>query len=272
MSTAKPESESTPQEQPIRLMKGSVDPDSETRQGIVRIRCGDCAFLKGAAHPSKGMPCQKLGVLAKDHAPACYTPDIKSFRDLSPDALQTLMALAGGLPPRLMRILLGVFRSGAALESKGLRLLQPVVFNVGSRESLSDYYLGYVFGTTPDGQITIVGHRYLLEGRAVCTAILSKESLISLKTFGQIKNKLIQSGRLESLPPRQRTVIAAADYKPPSIDTAPEVLEAFASSKRAQKEAMESARKASRGLKPRAPRKEKGVVSMNAIVDEGDGL
>lgn len=208
------------------------------RESNIKLRCGDCMHFKGTAHPIYGQPCAENGVRAGATAPSCYTPNMSLFRNISPEAVQTLATMVSGMTAQQQRITMGLFRSASSLERMNLKFLQTVYFSMGG-DCLQNYYRGYVFSAGPEkNTVIVVGQDYIKAHSTACVAQLLRESVItSKKKFNAIKNRLIEAGQLTRLPPKVQAQIIKDDYEPPTFETSPEQLEARAnkSSKRKPK-------------------------------------
>lgn len=237
----------------------------------IRLLCGDCCHYKGTAHPSMGQPCSKLGVSNQDHAPDCYSPNVSVFRTLAPDAIRTIAVLVSAFTPEQSRAFIGVLRSQAACAKRGFQLMQTVYFKLGMGDALDQYYRGWVFSASADGNVTVVGQRYIDSGKTSCVAVLDRNSLFTRAEFKRIKDGMIARGLLNSLPQRERAKISAEDYEPPTLDTAEALLE-----QRAAQAAKPKGRRAqSRHLNDAQDNDRSTVFSIDqshSSSDEEDGL
>lgn len=204
------------------------DSDRALKQSVVRIQCGDCSHFRGCAHPSMGAPCHTLGVSESSPAPDCYAPNIAVFRSFPPDAIRTLAAMTAAMSPSQTRVFMGLLRNSASAEKRGFKLLQTVYFTTGQKETLSDFYKGWVFGVSGDGMVTLVGQQYLDSGRSALTAVLHKSSIFTKKQFSAMVAERIRRGLIENPMPDLSPKEAAIAYEPPTLDTAQEFLESKA--------------------------------------------
>lgn len=133
------------------------------------------------------------------------------------DTFRVLASLVSGLTPRQSRVLMAVLKYAGSLERIGLTFLEEVYFSTG--EYLDSYYKGYAIGVGKNNDVIIVGTDYLNCSRSSTMAHLNKTSVIKLKDFNKIRDKLINSGKISS--PRIAKLVADNKYEVPTIDKEP---------------------------------------------------
>lgn len=196
------------------------------RQNQLTLRCGDCLHFNGTAHPSYGQPCSKIGVKTYATAPSCYSPNVQVFRKTGPDTFATLASILSTFSPQQSRILMGLLKSAGSLEKFGYTFLEKVYFRAGE-DFLDNYYYGHVLGVGLNGTLAVVGASFFTSPKNPLVAYLLPESVFGYELFKKKRARLTRTGMLYAPRKPQKNVITD-DYEPPTMETAPEVLEKLA--------------------------------------------
>lgn len=211
------------------------------------IRCGTCVhFADGPAHPQyDGRLCSALGIRDYRPAPDCYSPaPLKIIR--ANVNVSEVGKLLRHLSADQMVVMGQLLTQAAELADHDLKFGQPVYVNLGSGEYLTNYFKGFVVGTSLVDDDDLTQHFYIAsdlsfeqedapEFRTLLR--LTLDSLVPSNEFKKIKERLIEQGKLEApakighriplaqwirmeekpaLPPSEVDA-----YEPPTIDTAP---------------------------------------------------
>lgn len=210
------------------------------------LRCGTCVHYKdGPAHTDYGKLCADMGTREYRMAPDCYSPaPIKIVR--ANVNVSEVGKLLRHLSADQMVVMGQLMTQASELAAFDLKFGQPVYVNLGSGEYLTNYFKGFIVGTTQldDDDLTqqfFVASDLSFEQEDApefrTLLRLTLDSLTTTKEFNEIKAKLIASGKLEApekighriplaqwirmeekpaLPPSEVDA-----YEPPTIDTAP---------------------------------------------------
>lgn len=210
------------------------------------IRCGTCVhFADGPAHPQYPKLCQDMGIRDYRPAPDCYSPaPIKIVR--AEVNVSEVGRMLRHLSPDQMVVMGQLLTQASELADYDLKFGQTVYINLGQGEYLTNYFKGYVVGTTQLQDDDDTRHIFVTsdltfeqadapEFRTLLRMTVSE--LHTLGAFKKIKEKLVTAGKLEApaqighriplaqwirmeekpeLPPSEVDA-----YEPPTIDTAP---------------------------------------------------
>jgi hypothetical protein len=213
------------------MSKNEIVEGRESSASNVKLKCGDCMFFAESRHPSKGSPCNKLGVQSFGTAPHCYTANIRVFRKVAPEAIAATAALVAAFSAQQQRVLMGLLKNAASLERCKLSFLEKVYFSVGNPDYLDNWFCGYALGLDPDKNVMVAGSDYLQKGTAVTTAYLMRSSLYTRAKFVDMKDKMLASGKLYEPRKPKKNHVVAIDYEPPTIETAQSWLDSAAAGK-----------------------------------------
>jgi len=187
--------------------------------------------FRGTAHPSIGTPCSLQGVKPYAIAPNCYTPDVAQLKSISTQTFNSLSSFVSTCTGGQAKILMGMLKSQAQLEKHDLFLFEKVYFSLGSGKVLSDYFAGFVMGLAPQSRVLIVGTQIFTNARQPVVAQMERSSLLNRQSFDKVAQRLSKEGKRNDLKPRKEIVIppSVANYEPPTIESAQEILDANAS-------------------------------------------
>lgn len=185
------------------------------------LRCGECLHYKVAAHSQRGEICSKMGVNPKGLAPNCFTPDITEL-GMNGDQLASLTALLQGSSNKSRRILMAVLRSKT--KAKAYQLGTKVYWKALGGDYLSNYVAGYVLGYSSSGELMISGDpdKTKRGGRPYVALLRSTDDILDYLGWKERKAYLIQRNRIQDPQTKaMKNARKAADYEPPTLDTAP---------------------------------------------------
>ena len=217
----------------MKAEKKNTETEALARQNQLPLRCGDCLHYKGSPHPMYGASCVTLGVKTYAAAPSCYTPNVMLFRKIDSNTFAMLGSILATFTPQQTRIFMGLLKSIGALEKHGFTFLQKVYFRAGG-DFLDNYFSGRILGVGVNGTIAVVGENYFSTVKSPLIAYLFPDSIIPADKFKKKRAALERKGLLYA-PRRPHRNVIEGDYEPPTMETAPEVLEKLANTTFAKK-------------------------------------
>lgn len=189
----------------------------------INQRCGDCLHFKLSAKFEK--PCSQLGIKSFGAAPPCFSPNVYTMAQKSPDLLYQVGLLFHNFTPSQSRVLLSLLNMNKIFtKSYKLKFGQPVFFRLGN-DYLSNYFKGYVVGvaTAGDQQVFVTSDLSGSQKLKPVIATLARNSVFSVTEFKKKREDLVASGRLQDPQPLKTKVKKPVDskYEVPSMEKAP---------------------------------------------------
>lgn len=171
------------------------------RKSKCKVQCGDCTHFNKVKKEGYESICKKMGVIATNRAPDCFSPDLTVFRKLSAlPSIESLGEIVKDFSPKQNRILSMFFMEQSKIKETEFYFGQPVFINLGE-DYLSHYYKAFVVGTTSleieDQKVSylqIVSR--LKKSKTVTSLLVPCESVLNQEQFNKKALELYKSAKI----------------------------------------------------------------------------
>jgi hypothetical protein len=189
-------------------------------------KCGDCLHFKRIAKFER--VCDQLGIKHFADAPTCFDPDVYILAKKNPDTLNQLGLMLRDWTSQEVRVFMAMLRQRLSMEKNyGLAFGQPVMFRIGDRDYLSNYFRGFVIGcaTVGDGQVFVTSDLSKKQRGQPAMATLMPSSVFPMSKWKKKKEQLIKDKKLKDPNPLYSAPVEkkelTIDYQVPSLEDAP---------------------------------------------------